>query len=119
MENQMKQLISKELERFYCSILLDEVKEKVRKLKAYGVDETEIMAAMNEEELFPKLIITEDYKIVLHGEQPVEVEMEPPKYSEILCNIGQARRGQEGRADSWQRDLEMQTAIFARLVKEL
>lgn len=73
----MKQLISKELERFYCSILLDEVKEKVRKLKAYGVDETEIMAAMNEEELFPKLIITEDYKIVLHGEQPVEVEMEP------------------------------------------
>ena len=72
-----KLMFPKELEQFYCSILLDEVKEKVRKLKAYGVDEAEIVAAMNEEELFPQLIVTEDYKVVLAGEQPVEVEMEP------------------------------------------
>lgn len=45
MDRQEKLLISKELEQFHCSILLDEVKEKVRKLKAYGVDEAEIVAA--------------------------------------------------------------------------
>ena len=77
MEKQLKDLVSKELEQFYCSILLDEVKEKVRKLKAYGVEDAEIVAAMNEEELFPQLVVTEDYKVVLAGEQPVEVEMEP------------------------------------------
>ena len=49
MEKQIEMLVTKKLEQFYCSILLDEVKEKVRKLKAYGVDEAEIMAAMNEE----------------------------------------------------------------------
>ena len=77
MERQIKQILSKELEYFHCSILLDEVKEKVRKLKAYGVEDAEIMSAMNEEELFPQLIVTEDYKIVLSGEQLMEVEMEP------------------------------------------
>ena len=77
MDRQGKLLISKELEQFHCSILLDEVKEKVRKLKAYGVDEAEIVAAMNEEELFPKLIVTQEYKVVLVGEKNVEIEMEP------------------------------------------
>lgn len=72
-----KLLISKELEQFHCSILLDEVREKVRKLKAYGVDEAEIVAAMNEEELFPQLVVTEDYKIVLADGADTEVKMEP------------------------------------------
>ena len=77
MEKELRESISKELEQFHCSILLDEVKEKVRKLKAYGVDDAEIMVAMNEEELFPQLIVTEDYKVVLAGEKPMEIEMEP------------------------------------------
>ena len=77
MEKDVKELFSKELEHFHCSILLDEVKEKVRKLKAYGVDEAEIVAAMNEEDLFPQLVVTEDYKVMLSFENPVEVEMEP------------------------------------------
>ena len=77
MDRQGKILISKELEQFYCSIILDEVKEKVRKLKACGVDEAEIMAAMNEEELFPQLIVTEDYKVVLADGENTEVKMEP------------------------------------------
>ena len=77
MEKEIKKSITKELEQFHCSILLDEVKEKVRKLKAYGVDDAEIMVAMNEEELFPQLIVTEDYKVVLAGEKPMEIEMEP------------------------------------------
>ena len=77
MEKQVQRMFSKELEQFHCSILLDEVKEKVRKLKAYGVDDAEIMAAMNEDELFPQLIVTQDYRVVLAGEKHVEVEMEP------------------------------------------
>lgn len=77
MENQLKDFVSKELEQFHCSILLSEVKEKVRKLRAYGIDDAEIYTAMNEDELFPQLIVMEDFKIVLAEEQPVEVEMEP------------------------------------------
>ena len=77
MEKQIQLMISKELEQFHCSILLDEVKEKVRRLKAYGVDEAEIVAAMNEEELFPQLIVTEDYKVVLDDGANTEVRMEP------------------------------------------
>ena len=65
------------MEQFYCSILLDEVREKVRKLKAYGINDTEIVAAMNEEELFPQLIVTEDYKVVLADGADTEVKMEP------------------------------------------
>lgn len=77
MDKQLQLMISKELEQFHCSILLDEVKEKVRKLKAYGVDDAEIVAAMNEEELFPQLVVTEDYKIVLADGTDTEVKMEP------------------------------------------
>ena len=77
MEKELKQSISKELEHFHCSILLDEVKEKVRKLKAYGVEDSEIMAVMNEEELFPQLIVTQDYKVVLADGDDTEVKMEP------------------------------------------
>ena len=77
MERQGRLKISKELEQFHCSILLDEVKEKVRKLKAYGVDDAEIVAAMNEEELFPQLVVTEDYKVVLANGADTEVKMEP------------------------------------------
>ena len=77
MDKPLKNVFSKELEQFHCSILLDEVKDKVRKLKAYGVAESDIVAAMNEEELFPQLIVTKDYKVLLAGEEPVEVEMEP------------------------------------------
>lgn len=30
-----------------------------------GVDDAEIVAAMNEEEQFPQLVVTEDYKVIL------------------------------------------------------
>ena len=77
MEKQVKELITKEMEQFHCSILLDEVKEKVRKLKAYGVDEAEIAAVMDDEKLFPQLVVKEDYKVVLVGDELIEVDMEP------------------------------------------
>ena len=78
MDTQMKEKIKEELRHFHCSILLDEVKEKVRRLKAYGVEDAEIMAVLNEEELFPQLVVTKDYEIVLlSDEKEVKVEMEP------------------------------------------
>ena len=77
MERQSKLKVSKELEQFHCVILLDEVREKVRKLKAYGVDDAEIIAAMNEEELFPQLVVTEEYKVILADGANTEVKMEP------------------------------------------
>ncbi len=78
MEDAIKKMMKKELEQFYCSILLDEVKEKVRKLRAFGVEEAEIVATMNDEdELFPQLVVTEDYKIVLVDGVNTEVRMEP------------------------------------------
>lgn len=77
MEKQLKEMISKELEQFHCSILLDDVKEKVRKLKAYGIKETEIESIIHDKELFPQLIITHDYEIILSGEKKENVKMEP------------------------------------------
>ncbi len=77
MEQKIRQMVSKELEHLYCSMLLDDVREKVRKLKAHGVADAEIAEAMNEEEVFPQLIVTEDYKVMLSGEKPVEVVMGP------------------------------------------
>ena len=77
MEDTTKKMMMEELKQFHCSILLDEVKEKVRKLKAYGVDDAEIVAVMNEEELFPQLVVTEDYKVILADGADTEVKMEP------------------------------------------
>lgn len=77
MDQESKEEISKEMELFQCSILLNELKAKVRRLRAYGVEDAEIVAAMNEEESFPQLVVTEDYKIVLSKNQPVEVKLEP------------------------------------------
>lgn len=77
MDRQLKELLSKELEQFYCSILLDEVRENVRKLKAYGIEDAEIEEVLHDEALFPQLIINEDYKIVVAGKLEAEVMMEP------------------------------------------
>ena len=73
----MKTMMKEELTKFHCSILLDEVKDRVRKLKAYGVEDAEIAATMNEEELFPQLVVTENYKVVLADGADTEIKMEP------------------------------------------
>ena len=62
MEKQLELTITKMIEQFHCSILLDEVKEKVRRLKEYGVADAEIEAALHEDELLPELIVTKDYR---------------------------------------------------------
>ena len=63
--------------RVNCSTLLNEVKEKVRKLKSYGVRYAEIEATLYEEDTLSTLIITKDYRIIIDGIDRQEVHLEP------------------------------------------
>ena len=76
MDKELKNMISKELEQFHCSILLDEVKEKVRLLRESGVSESEIASLFHVERPLPILIISKDCRIFL-GDKQNEVHMEP------------------------------------------
>ena len=73
---QVNGMIPNDLGQMNCSILLGEVKDMVRKLRRYGVKEEEIAAVLHEEEPFPELIITDDYRILIGGNRK-EVRMEP------------------------------------------
>ncbi|MBQ9636332.1 MAG: hypothetical protein IJV36_00355 [Prevotella sp.] len=78
METQLKQMIAEELKKLYCSILLSEVKDRVSKLKAYGVKDADIEAVLIDKVLLPQLVIKEDYKVVVVGKgEEKEVMMEP------------------------------------------
>ena len=77
MQTQMKQMITKEVKECYCSLLLDELKDRVQKLRLWGVKEADIENALYEEESLRQLVITEDYQIILSGETNVAVKMEP------------------------------------------
>ena len=67
---------TKELEQVSCSILLDDVKQKVRLLRENGVSESEIASLFYAERPLPMLIISKDYRIFL-GDKQNEVHMEP------------------------------------------
>lgn len=77
MEKQILQMISKEQKQFHCSIFLHKIKENMRKLRDLGLEDAEILAAINEDELLPQLLVTEDYKIMLDDKTSREVKMEP------------------------------------------
>ena len=86
---------SKDLGQPDCSILLKEVKEKVQKLKEFGMSEKEITSLFHTEQPLFKLFISKNYKIFL-GDERKEVRMEPlvkilfkhlPDYREELTRI--------------------------------
>ena len=56
--------------------LLKEVKERVQKLKEYGMSEKEFTSLFHTEQPLLKLFISKDYKIFL-GDERKEVHMEP------------------------------------------
>lgn len=58
------------------NILVEEVKEKIQKLKEYGMSEKEITSLLHTEEPLLKLTISKSYRIFL-GDNRVEVHMEP------------------------------------------
>ena len=67
---------NEELRQAHCSILMEEVKEKVQMLKDYGVSEKEIISHLHSAESLLPMIISRNYRIFL-GEERKEVHLEP------------------------------------------
>ncbi|MBR3110720.1 MAG: hypothetical protein IKH35_05995 [Prevotella sp.] len=65
-----------ELRKTRCSILLEEVKERVQELKEYGMSEKEIIAHLHADQSLMPLIISKNYRIFL-GDERREVQLEP------------------------------------------
>ena len=65
-----------ELRKTRCSILLEEVKERVQQLKEYGMSEKEIVAHLHGDQSLTPLIISKNYRIFL-GDERREVQLEP------------------------------------------
>ena len=66
-----------EMVQLQCSILMNEVKEKVSMLRSYGMGDPEIEAVLHDEVVLPSITISKDYRIVVNGKDRVEVKMEP------------------------------------------
>ena len=58
------------------NVLVEEVKERIRKLKDYGMSEKELTSLLETEQPLLKLTISRNYRLFL-GEQRVEIRMEP------------------------------------------
>ena len=58
------------------NVLVEEIKERIRKLKDYGMSEKELTSLLEAEQPLLKLTISRNYRLYL-GEQRVEVRMEP------------------------------------------
>lgn len=76
MDRKAKILISEESEQSNCSILLEEVKEKLKLLRKYGMSENEILSYLHSVESLAPMIICRNYRIFL-GDERKEVQMEP------------------------------------------
>lgn len=71
-----KDTSNSELKKFESSTLMEEVKEKVQKLKEYGWSEMEISSQLFCYQSQPQKIVIRNYKIFL-GDEQKEVRMEP------------------------------------------
>lgn len=58
------------------NVLVEEVKERIRKLKDYGMSEKELTSLLEMEQPLLKLTVSRNYRLYL-GEQRVEIRMEP------------------------------------------
>jgi len=72
----MKNKENEELKQLHRSILMAEVKEKVRMLKELGMSEAEIVSSFRIRQPLKKLFISRNYRIFL-GDERKEVHMEP------------------------------------------
>ena len=59
-----------------CMVLLNDVRDKIRRLKEYGLRDDEITSALHDDVKLPQLRITPDYKIYLSTIDQ-EIRMEP------------------------------------------
>ena len=67
---------SKDLGQHSCSNLLKEVKERLLRLKEYGMSEKEITSLLHTDEPLLRLTISRNYRIYL-GDERKEIHMEP------------------------------------------
>ena len=67
---------NEELRKSRCSILMEEVKERVQQLKDYGMSESEILSYLHGDQSLIPLIISRNYRIFL-GDERREVQLEP------------------------------------------
>ena len=67
---------NEELRKSRCSILMEEVKERVQELKDYGMSESEILSHLYGDQSLIPLIISRNYRIFL-GDERREVQLEP------------------------------------------
>ena len=67
---------NEELRKSRCSILMEEVKERVQELKGYGMSESEILSYLHGDQSLIPLIISRNYRIFL-GYERKEVQLEP------------------------------------------
>lgn len=58
------------------NVLVEEIKERIRKLKDYGMSEKELTSLLEAERPLLQLAVSKDYRLYL-GEQRMEVRMEP------------------------------------------
>lgn len=72
----MKDKEDEELKQLHRSILIAEVKEKVRMLKELGMSDGEIVSSLRISQSLKKLVISRNYRIFLGGERK-EVHLEP------------------------------------------
>ena len=76
MVNKLSISTEKEQEQLNCSVLFDEVKERIQKLRNSGISESRIASLFYCERLLLSLTISKNYRIFL-GDNRVEVHMEP------------------------------------------
>ncbi len=66
-------------------VLSDEIRERVEKLRVYGVSEMVIKSLFQKEQKLSRLVITDDFRIVLPDYDNMEIKLEPlPKAVFIL-----------------------------------
>ena len=69
-------MTQKEREHQNCSVLFEEIKERLLQLRNSGISESEIASLFIVEMPLKKLIVSRNYRIFL-GDERVEVHMEP------------------------------------------
>ena len=72
----MKNTENEELKRLHCSVLMEEVKERVRMLMEYGVREADIVSYLFNKSMLPQLLISKNYRMFV-GDDRKEIHMEP------------------------------------------
>ena len=76
MSNHKKTIILDEAKQADCHALLDEVREKVRQLRSYGIKSSDINSAIQEVQDLPIITITSDFKLLIDDKR-IEIRMEP------------------------------------------